>query len=254
MVQAPGWGGGRGQLWDEGRGLWSLRVPSHRHLLILLQGLMSGGASPGQAAGADPPQERGRPLEDGVPGDAWPALSEPQAGQEPLEVQPSWACRPLGPGPGGPPGPSPSPAPREGRCGCEGPARSEQRPRARVCRRVRTWHGCFQPCVYDNGGEELSAETLTQPGTSGVGARWGRRGGVQRGTEGWRRRRGAGAGTGRASQQERPGEGNTHSNRHTQARTRAHTQHRGGLAPTRSPTQARGPGRSEMSDKSSLLC
>lgn len=177
MVQAPGWGGGRGQLWDEGRGLWSRRVPSHRHPLILLQGLMSGGASPGQAARADPPQERGRPLEDGVPGDAWPALSEPQAGQEPLEVQPSWACRPLGPGPGGPPGPSPSPAPREGRCGCEGPARSEQRPRARVCRRVRTWHGCFQPCVYDNGGEELSAETLTQPGTSGVGAGWGRRGG-----------------------------------------------------------------------------
>ena len=44
-----------------------------------------------------------------------------------------------------------------------------------MCRRVRTWHGCFQPCVYDNGGDELSAETLTQPGTSGVGARWGRR-------------------------------------------------------------------------------
>lgn len=82
-----------------------------------------------------------------------------------------------------------------------------------MCRRVRTWQGCFQPCVYDDGGEELSAETLTQPGTSGVGAGWGRRG-AQRGTEGWRRRRGGvggmRAGTGRASQQEGPGEGNTH--------------------------------------------
>lgn len=37
--RCPVGGGGRGQLRDVGRGLWSHRVPSHRHPLILLQGL-----------------------------------------------------------------------------------------------------------------------------------------------------------------------------------------------------------------------
>ena len=181
--------GGRGQLQNVGRGLWSRRAPSHRHPLILLQGLC-GGASLGQAAQGWPPSGEGPPA--GSWGPSWETPSQPS--QSPGQDGSPWKA-------------SPSLAQREGRCRREGPARSEQRPRARACRRVRTWQGCFQPCVYDDGGEELSAETLTQPGTSGVGAGWGQRG-AQRGTEGWRRRW-EWAGTNRASQQEGPGEGDT---------------------------------------------
>lgn len=212
----PGWGRGQGATAERGEGALvtpsSLSQASADFAARPVRGSVSRAGCPGLT-----PLRRGaarRKL-----GPSWETPGQPS--QSPRQDGSPWKI-------------SPSLAQREGRCGREGPARSEQRPRARACRRVRTWQGCFQPCVYDDGGEELSAETLTQPGTSGVGAGWGQRG-AQRGTEGWRRN---GGGQGPA---EPPSKRDPERATHTgHRRARAH--------PLTHPGP--GPGGSEMGGKS----
>lgn len=192
-VQVPGWGRGAGGncgTWGGGSG----------HTEFLSQASADFAARPVTGGGVSRVGCPGLASGEGPPARSWgPGRCPASPSQSPGQDGSPWKA-------------SPSLAPQDGRCGCEGPARSEQRPRARVCPACSgPGQGCFQPCVYDDGGEELSAETLTQPGTSGVGAGWGRRGrsegqrdGGADGGGGMR------AGTGRASQQEGPGEGDTH--------------------------------------------
>lgn len=167
------------------KGLWCHHVPTQRPLLILLQA-WAGEHSHGQAARGWPPQPE-RLLGAGA-GSCWKASPAQDAEPGPRPTAPL----PRGPGPGSA---RLQPDPPAGLCAaCEGLAGSEQRLGARACRRVRAWRDFFQRSVYDNGREELSAETLTQPGPTGVGARAGlergRDGGGQRDRETERRRDG----------------------------------------------------------------
>ena len=113
-----------------------------------------------------------------------------------------------------------------------------------MCRRVRTWHDCFQCSVYDNGREELSVETLTQPGTSRGGG-WDGAGESQGDREGQRD-------VERETEAEREGQTETYSKRDTERATHRHTHvHAHSASAGLHPSQAQGPGRSEMGDKSS---
>lgn len=95
-----------------------------------------------------------------------------------------------------------------------------------ACRRVWTWHDFFQCSVYDNGREELSVETLTQPELSRVGAGVGLQ--IDRDTEGLRDIQ---------TETEREGQRQRLTHTHTVTRVHTHIQRQHGPWPTRSPTR-----------------
>ena len=103
-------------------------------------------------------------------------------------------------------------------------------------RRVRTWQDVFQCSVYDNGREELSAETLTQPQVSWGGGRGGAR---RRQRDRWGQRR-------RERERERNGERETDIQKEGQREGNRNTHTEDACPPTAStqaaPTHAAVPG------------